>query len=62
MKYTFKYYVIRWLVSFGYLADGIIMVCTLGFCVPTFTLYMEGWFLDYVEEMETEIFIKNNIH
>ena len=45
IKYTTKWYLLRWALGFAYLGDGLAVVFTLGFCDPSFGLKVGNAFL-----------------
>lgn len=43
-------FIINWLRGFVYIADGLIILLSLGMIEPEFSLHMEAWFLYYLEK------------
>lgn len=42
-------YILNWLRGFAYLADGFIILLTIGLVEPDLSIRMDSWFISRVE-------------
>ncbi len=43
-------FILNWLRGFAYVVDGLIIIFSLGFIEPSFSIRMDAWFLSRVEK------------